>query len=171
MDRLVDETCTDCIPCQAFFSQKTADPIKHSELPKQPFDEISVDFCGLYTSGHSYMVIVDDHSRFPVVEKLSNLTAKTVIARLEKLFSIWGICTECRTDNGPPWNSDAMRDFAAHMGFRHRKATPYHPMGNSQVENFMKPLEKAVKTTVAAGLNYENELQKFLTFRTHQIEH
>ena len=55
-----------------------------------------------------------------------------------------------------------MRDFAAHMGFRHRKATLYHPMGNSQVENFMKPLQKAVKTAVAAGLNYENELKKFL---------
>ena len=67
-----------------------------------------------------------------------------------------------RTDNGPPCNSDAMRDIAAHMGFRHRKPTPNHPMGNSQVENFMKPLQKAVKTAVAAGLNYENELQKFL---------
>ena len=159
MDRLADETCRDCIPCQAFMSQTTPDPIKPSELPKQPFDEVSVDICGPYTSGHYYMVILDDYSRFPVVEKLSNLTAKTVIARLEKFFSIWGICTVCRTHNGPPWNSDAMRDFAAHMGFRHWKATPYHP---SHVVKFMKPLQKAVKTAAAAGLNYGNELQKFL---------
>ena len=93
MDRLVDETCRDCIPCQAFLSQTTPGPFKPSKLPKQPFDEISVDFRGPYTLGHYYMVILDDYSHFPVVEKRSNLTAKTLIARLEKFFSIWGICT------------------------------------------------------------------------------
>ena len=162
MDKLVSEICRDCIPCQAFLNRSTPDPIKPTELPKEPFSDISVDFCGPFTSGHYFMVIIDDYSRFPVVEKLSNLTAKTVIARLEKFMGIWGIPTTCRTDNGPPWNSDAMSEFAAHMGFIHRKSIPYHPMGNSQAESFMKPLQKAIKTAVAAGLNYEAEIQKFL---------
>ena len=162
MDKLVDETCRDCIPCQVFSSKTIPDPIKPTELPKQPFSDISVDFCGPFTSGHYYMVILDDYSRFPVVEKLFNLKAKTVIARLEKFFGLFGISATCRTDNGPPWSSDAMREFAAHMRFVHRKAIPYHPMGNSQVESFMKPLQKAIKTAVAAGLNYEVEIQKFL---------
>ena len=81
------------------------------------------------------MIIRDDYSSFPVVEKLSNLTAKTVIARFEKFFSIRGICTVCRTDNGPPWNSDAMRDFAAHMGLgRLRRTMPWETAGRKFYE-------------------------------------
>ena len=89
MDKLVDKTCRDCIPCQAFSSKTIPDPIKPTELQKQPFSDISVDFCGPFTSGHYYMVILDDYSRFPVVKKLSNLTAKTVIRRLEKFFGLF----------------------------------------------------------------------------------
>ena len=46
MDRLVDETYKNCLPCQAFSSQTTPDPIKPGTLTKQPFDEIFCRFFG-----------------------------------------------------------------------------------------------------------------------------
>ena len=162
MDRLVDETCKNCLPCQAFSSQTTPDPIKPGTLPKQPFDEISVDFSGPYLSGHYFMVVLDDYSRFPIVERITNITADTVIPRLETIFSIWGIPSTCRTDNGAPFHGHKFAEFAKFMGFEHRKITPRHPMGNSQVERFMQPLNKAIKTAVASGKNYQTELHKFL---------
>ena len=167
MDRLVAETIKNCIPCQAFSPKTTPDPIKISKLPIQPFGEISVDFCGLFPSGEYYMVVIDDYSRFPIVEKLTSLSAQAVILRLENVFSIRGICSVCRTDNGPPFNGHMFEEFAKHMGFSHRRSTPLHPMGNSLVKRFMSPLQKAIKTSVASGQNNKTELHKLqLNYRT-----
>ena len=162
MDRLVAETIKNCIPCQAFSPKTTPDPIKKSKLPNQPFEEISVDFCSPFSSGEYYMMIIDDYSRFPIVEKLTSLSAQAVIPRLENVFSIWGICSVCRTDNEPPFNGHMFEEFAKHMGFSHRRSTPLHPMGNSLVERFMSPLQKAIKTSVASGQNHKTELHKLL---------
>ena len=40
-----------------------------SKLPEGPWKEISLDFCGLFPSGE-YLVITDDHGRFPEIEIL-----------------------------------------------------------------------------------------------------
>ena len=72
MDRLVDEICKNCLPCQAFSSQTKPDPIKPGTLPKQLLYEISADFSGPYLSGHYFMVVLDDYSRFPIVERITN---------------------------------------------------------------------------------------------------
>ena len=70
------------------------------------------------------MVIMDDYSRFPLVEIKHSLKAETVTKRLDTIFSIFGIPEEIRTDNGPPFNSSNFKEFSEHLGFHHRKITP-----------------------------------------------
>ena len=72
------------------------------------------------------------------------------------------MCSVCRTDNGPPFNGHMFEEFAKHMGSSHRRSTPLHPMGNSLVERFMSPLQKAIKTSVASGQIHKTGLHKFL---------
>ena len=50
---------------------------------------------------------------------------------------------------------------AKYMGFNHRKVTPLWPQANGEVERFMKPLGKAVKT---AHIEHKNWKQKLYTF-------
>jgi transposase InsO family protein len=50
--------------------------------------------------------------RYPVVDTLTSLTAKSVIPLLDKTFSIFGIPKELKSDNGPPFNSQEFRKFA-----------------------------------------------------------
>ncbi|CAH1233289.1 Hypp668 [Branchiostoma lanceolatum] len=45
-----------------------------------------------------------------------------------------------KTDNGPPWNSEQMRNFTHHLGFKHRKIIPYWPQANGEAERFMRTL-------------------------------
>ena len=162
--RLVAETIKNCIPCQAFSPKTTPDPIKISKLPNQPFGEISVDFCGPFPSGEYYMVVIDDYSRFPIVEKLTSLSAQAVILRLENVFSIRGICSVYRTDNGPPFNGHMFEEFAKHMGFSHRRSTPLHPMGSSLVEPFAES-----NKNFCSFRNHKTELHKFpLNYRNTQ---
>jgi hypothetical protein len=52
------------------------------------------------------VVIIDEYSRYPVVESLTSLIAKSVIPLLDKTFSIFGIPKELISDNGPPFNSE-----------------------------------------------------------------
>ncbi|CAC5382067.1 unnamed protein product [Mytilus coruscus] len=42
-----------------------------SELPDAPWTYLSMDFCGPFPSGHFLMVIMDEYSRYPVVETLN----------------------------------------------------------------------------------------------------
>ena len=57
-----------CIPCQANTGKGTVEQLCMSDLPRGPRLNLSVDFCGLLPSGDYLIVIVDEYSRFPVVE-------------------------------------------------------------------------------------------------------
>ena len=108
------------------------------------------------------MVVICYYSRYPVVETLTSLSAKAVIPRLDRIFSMFGIPSVCRTDSGPPIQGDEFRQFAKRMGFKHRRITPLNPRANSVVERFMSPLQKATKSAVIENRDYKQEINKFL---------
>ena len=62
-----------------------------SELPSNVWVKLSNEFCGPFPSGYYLMVIIDEYSRYPVVESLTSLTAISVIPLLDKTISIFGI--------------------------------------------------------------------------------
>ena len=107
-------------------------------------------------------MIIDEYSRYPFVEKTSSTSAEATIPILNKVFAEQGIPTVCKTDNGPPFQSDAFRRFADHLGFHHRKITPLWPQANSEVERFMRTLNRAIKAACASCKNWKKELQSFL---------
>ncbi|MES9882663.1 MAG: RNase H-like domain-containing protein [Sedimenticola sp.] len=162
IDDLVDKTCKSCIPCIAVTPTSTSEPVKMSELPSRPWDEVSIDFFGPIPSGDYIMVILDDYTRFPVLEILTSTSSKAVIPRLDNVFSTMGVPSIVKTDNGPPFNGHEFSQFAEYLGFRHRKITPLHPIANGHAERFMQPLAKCIKTAKIEGKNYKQELNKFL---------
>ena len=135
---------------------------KMSPLPKKPWDELSMDFFGPLPSGDYIMVVIDDYTRYPVIEILTSITANAIVPRLDRIFAMFGIPSICRTDNGPPFNGQDFADFAESMVFKHRKVTPLHPEANGHAEKFMQPLKKAIQTAHAEGSNFKNEINKFI---------
>ena len=162
LDVLVEDKCKHCIPCLAVSPRNPPEPVKVSELPQKPWDEVSIDFLGSIDGTNYCMVVICDYSRYPVVETLTSLSAKAVIPRLDRIFSMFGIPSVCRTDSGPPFQGDEFRQFAKRMGFKHRRITPLNPRANSVVERFMSPLQKAIKSAVIEGRDYKQEINKFL---------
>ncbi|XP_060587796.1 uncharacterized protein LOC132743280 [Ruditapes philippinarum] len=67
-----------------------------------------------------------------------------------------------KTDNGPPFQSRAFREFANNSGFKHKRITPLHPQANGIVERFMAPLQKAIKTAIAPRQDYKRALSRYL---------
>ena len=89
IDKLVEETVKSCIPCQASHNQKTErDPIISTPLPDEPWQSVSVDFTGPFPSGEYLLVMIDDYSRYPEVEIVSNLSARTVLPKLENILPV-----------------------------------------------------------------------------------
>ena len=107
------------------------------------------------------MVIVDDYSRYPVVEILSKLTAKAVIPKRDNVFAMFGIPDVFKTDNGPPFNGAMVKEFANYLGFHHRKITPLWPQANGEAERFMKTIGKAIRAAHAEHRRWKQEMYFF----------
>ena len=94
-----------------------------------------------------------------MVELVSTTSAAAVIPRLDKIFSMFGITEECKSDNGPPFQS---REFAEYAKTRHRKITPSHPEANGEAERFVRTLQKFITTITVEGSSWRMLLPDFL---------
>ncbi|XP_062614532.1 uncharacterized protein K02A2.6-like [Saccostrea cucullata] len=101
IDKQVESTLKNCLPCQVTTETKHLEPLKMSPLPSGPWTELSMDFCGPFPSGDYLMVVMDEYSRYPIVDFLKSTSAKAVIPKLDKIFAEFGIPKVLKTDNGP----------------------------------------------------------------------
>ncbi|KAK3751933.1 hypothetical protein QZH41_013886, partial [Actinostola sp. cb2023] len=138
---------------QATVPTTKTEPLRMSTLPSGPWKELSMDFAELPT-GDYLLVLIDDYSRFPMVEIIKSTSSRTVIPCLDKIFSEYGIPEMLRSDNGPPFNGNAFREFANYLGFLHRKITPYWPRANGEAERFMRTIKKAVNAALIEDSEY-----------------
>lgn len=161
IDKMVERRVKSCIACQASVPEVKREPLQMSPLPTAPWTEISADFAEL-PMGQYLLVLMDDYSRFPIVEIVSSTSANVVIPRLDKVLSEYGTPDTLRTDNGPPFNSRDFANFASDLGFRHRKITPYWPRANAEVERFMRTVKKVIKTSICEQKDWRAEMNRFL---------
>ena len=159
----IEAAIQNCMSCQANTREpRSREPLKMSEMPQGPWQNLSADFCGPLESGDYLFVITDEYSRYPVVEIVKSVSANTVIPVLDKVIAMFGVPMIIKTDNGSPFNSKQFADYAKYMGFVHRKITPRWPRANAQAESLNKPLMKCVKSACVEGKNWKQELYCFL---------
>jgi len=116
LDFITEDVIRSCLPCRAATQQKLKEPFQMSELPERSWQTISLAFSGPYPSGEYCLKVVDDYSRYPVVELVSTTSATAVSPRLDKMF---GIPEEWKSDNGLPFQSREFVEYAKTQGFRH----------------------------------------------------
>ncbi len=161
IDKEVETRLKSCMPCLLTTSENNRAPIKMSDLPTGPWKNLSMDFFTL-PDGEELMVIIDDYSKFPIVEEIPSVSARTVIKQVNNILATFGIPDSIRTDNGPPFNSRQFADNAIRLGFQHRKVTPLWPEANGEAERFMRTLKRAIATAKLSRLNWKEELHNFL---------
>ena len=122
IDVRVEKVVKDCPSFQLLTPEpKTLEPLRMSELPGTPWENISIDFYGLLPNGDYLFVIVDEYSRYPVVEIIKSVSAKSTIPVLDKVLSMFGIPRVVKSDNGSPFQSYEFKQYAENMGFYHRR--------------------------------------------------
>ena len=87
-----------------------------------------------------------------------------VIPKLDKVFATHGIPLVVKADNGPPFNSDDFERYLNTLGIEREPSTPEWPQYNADVERFMQPLGKAVKTAHVEGRAWQQSYQKRISF-------
>ena len=64
MNGMIDQMVGHCYDCQVTVQDRRQEPIKPSVIPKEPWEEISIDFGGPYPDGHYDLVVMDpDYSK------------------------------------------------------------------------------------------------------------
>ena len=114
-------------------------------LPPKPWHTVHVDFCGPFPAGEYILVVIDAYSRFPEVEIVKSTSAASTIAKFERVFATHWLPNIIKSDNGPPFNSNDTKQDMTENEIEHQCITPQWPQANPEAENFMKPMEKAIR--------------------------
>lgn len=132
------------------------------KIPDEPWDSVCADFYGPLKNGKYLFVLIDEHSRYPIVRQVSSTAFKAIQLTLDDIFAMFGIPAELRSDNGPPFNNYNFKSYAAANGFKHIRITPLWPRANGLCERFMRNLGKVMKNSAVDGTKWEDELLDFL---------
>ena len=161
MDTQVEKMVQSCHPCQLVSPRPKPEPLKPSDLPEGPWEEIAIDLLDV-SDGEHLLVITDYYSRWPEAILMRKTDAGRVIAALESVFITHGLPWSIRSDNGPPFSSREFEAFLDYLGIVQRKGIPYWPQSNGAVERLNETLLKIIRIAKLTGKDWKKELPKFL---------
>ena len=85
-------------------------------MPSHAWNEIKIDFCGPFPSGHYVLVVIDVYSCYPQMEIIKSTAALKVIPKMDIIFARHGVPEKVTTDNGPPFNSKELQIYMRQIG-------------------------------------------------------
>lgn len=118
----------------------------------EPFEVVSVDFIGPFTKdgdGNSYIVCcIDDFTRFVELTAHKDCSAFSAAQALLAVFARYGAPLEVRSDQGPHFSAEIIRQFLGLCDARHRFSLPYHPQANGPVERAIQECNRHLRALV-----------------------
>ena len=154
------ESCTKQLPN---FPKAQANPWI---WPQTPWQRIHVDFAGPFRN-EMFLVVVDAHSKWLEIVRMSSTSAASTINALRHMFSSYGLPKEVVSDNGPQFVAEEFEIFLKRNGIAHIKSAPYHPSSNGEAERAVRTFKQAMKTMELEGGTLNQKLAAFLlSYRT-----
>jgi hypothetical protein len=157
MFKKVEQYLKTCKMCACFVDKKTKEPLDHHKVPAHCWDTVAVDLYGPMPLSKHIVVVHDTASRLPAAKLVKSTKADSVLPALSEIYGVYGNPQVQISDNGPPFNSKKMSDFAAERDITLKYTPPYHPNANP-AETCMKPLGKAMKAAHYNGQSEEEAL-------------
>ena len=169
----LDSDITTYVNACAGCAQTARDPprgcVQPRTWPTVPWFRLHLDFAGPIR-GHTFLIIIDAHSKWPEVIPVTQPTTKATISILLHLAATFGYPREIVTDNGAQFTSQEFQSFLTAHNIKHKLTAPYHPATNGQAERFVQTFKRYFKATVATSKQQSlspQQLDSFLSaYRT-----
>ncbi|UYV80685.1 K02A2.6-like [Cordylochernes scorpioides] len=155
----VENEVEKCRTCQEYSRKNPEESRIAHEIPEFPWEKIAIDF--MEVSGTSSILVVDYHSKFVEIRKLSSKRETETIMQLKTIFRTHGIPRTLVSDNGPPFNSTGFKNFAQKYEFKHQTSSPKYPRSNGQVERTIQTIKGLIIKTVKSGRDPNLALMEF----------
>ena len=150
MDCDIDDKVRHCGRC---VRQKTR-AVPAAELvnitSSAPMELVCIDYLSLEMSKGRYeniLVISDHFTRYAMAVPTRNQTARTTAKVLfDNFFAHYGFPAKLHSDKAQNFESRVIKHLCKVAGIKKTRTTPYHPMGNGQVERFNQTLLQMLGT-------------------------
>ncbi|PFX11932.1 Transposon Tf2-8 polyprotein [Stylophora pistillata] len=141
-----------CDTCNMYTSHPQREPLIVHDVHERPWQKVG---CDLFTLDEKdFLCTIDYYSDYFEIEHLERKTARAIITRLKRHFSNHGIPNLFQSDNGPPFDSQEFRDFAAAYEFELVTSSPNHPQSNGRIENGIKTAKQLMKKSKQAETDF-----------------
>ncbi len=149
------EVCTEALP-----SKPPAAPLDPPASTSEPMQAVGMD---LFAAGNSdYLVMVDRHSGYPWVHRLTTTTSLAVTRAVKKWFEYFGLNKSIRSDGGPQFRGEAFKKTNCNdNSIFHEASSPYNPESNGLAEAAIKNFKKLLIKCIKEGTDFQAALAEF----------
>ncbi|KII64900.1 Transposon Ty3-I Gag-Pol polyprotein [Thelohanellus kitauei] len=151
MDHDIEERLRSCESC-LINKSKNYTPIAELNPVQvdEPFCFWEVDITGplnLTERGNKYIVVFTDHftnwiEAYPIPDQTAQTVAQIM---LDNVIARFGVPVQVHSDQGTQFESTLFHHLCMWLGIKKTKTTPYHPMGNGQVERANKTIKEMLR--------------------------
>ena len=139
LNNQLDNLILNCELCLKYSHAKCKQPHNMAlgqEIPIHPWTKLVTDL--FQFEGVSYLLVVDYTSRFPVMHKLSSMTAQCVASHFKLIFSEYGWPGTLVSDNGLCYTVEVFTDLMQEYSMNHITSSPHYPQSNGLAEKFVQ---------------------------------
>ena len=86
----------------------------------------------------SYLLVVDNTSRFWVAHKLTSMTGQHIANQCKLMFSEYGWPETLVSDNGPYYTAEVFINLMREHNVNHITSSPHYPQSNGLAEKYVQ---------------------------------
>ena len=150
----VKKVCSNCRIC-AELKPKFYKPDSSTLIWSiRPMERVNIDFKGpLHSvSRNKYLLtVIDEYSHFPFVILYPDVSASSVIKCLDSVFALCGTPRFVHLDRKSAFISAELTSYLTSRGIASSHSTPYHPIGNGQVEHYNGIVWKSIQLVLVSA--------------------
>jgi hypothetical protein len=129
------------------------EPIQAHDIPSQPWTKIATDIFTL--DGADYVLLVDYHSKYPVVRRIQNMKSATVASIFSDVFSMFGPPSIIMSDNGTQYSGLPFQEMCEAWSIQHITSSPRYARSNGLAERTVRTLKQVMKKCRATKNNVD----------------
>lgn len=159
----IEDTVRNCEVCNRLASNQKHIEMKSHDIPKFPFEIISMDIFEIHIKGKNrrFLVTTDHFSDFFEIDEVLDLTSRTTILICKRNFSRYGIPIKVITDGATNFSSSEFQKFSKEWEFTHVMSSPHYPQSNGKAESSVKIAKTLIKKSIDENEDFYKMLLAF----------